>query len=30
MRGRAEIVASWDWDRIIQNHWVPQFESLLA
>jgi len=30
LRGRAEMVANWDWDRVIQNYWVPQFERLLA
>lgn len=30
MRGRAEMAAKWDWDRIIENYWVPQFERLLA
>jgi hypothetical protein len=29
-RGRAELVANWDWDRVIQNHWVLQFQRLLA
>jgi glycosyltransferase involved in cell wall biosynthesis len=30
VRGRAEMVAKWDWDRVIENHWVPQFERLLG
>jgi glycosyltransferase involved in cell wall biosynthesis len=30
VRGRAEMVEHWDWDRIIKNHWVPAFERLLA
>jgi glycosyltransferase involved in cell wall biosynthesis len=30
MRGRAEMVANRDWDRVIQNYWVPEFERLLG
>jgi glycosyltransferase involved in cell wall biosynthesis len=29
VRGRAEMVEKWDWDRVIQHHWVPEFERLL-
>ncbi len=29
-RGRAEMVETWDWDRVIQDRWVPEFERLLG
>jgi glycosyltransferase involved in cell wall biosynthesis len=28
--GRAEMVDKWDWDKVIGERWVPEFERLLA
>ena len=28
-RGRAEMVERWDWERVIQDRWVPEFQRLL-
>jgi glycosyltransferase involved in cell wall biosynthesis len=28
--GRQEMVQNWDWDRVIEDHWVPAFERLLG
>jgi glycosyltransferase involved in cell wall biosynthesis len=28
-RGRAEMVEKWDWDHVIRERWVPEFERLL-
>jgi hypothetical protein len=28
-RGRAEMVAKWDWEHVIRERWVPEFERLL-
>jgi len=29
-RGRAEMVAKWDWKHVIRERWVPEFERLLS
>jgi glycosyltransferase involved in cell wall biosynthesis len=29
MRGRAEMVETWDWDDVVRKRWVPEFERLL-
>jgi hypothetical protein len=28
-RGRAEMVAKWDWEHVIRERWVPEFDRLL-
>lgn len=28
--GRAEMVEKWDWERVVQKRWVPEFERLLG
>jgi glycosyltransferase involved in cell wall biosynthesis len=30
MRGREDMVRSWDWERVIEDRWVPEFERLLG
>ena len=30
VKGRVEMVEKWDWDVVIRDHWVPQFDRLLA
>jgi hypothetical protein len=28
-RGRAEMLDKWDWQQVIRERWVPEFERLL-
>ena len=30
VRGRAEMIRNWDWDRIVRDRWVPEFERILG
>ena len=30
VRGRQEMVQTWDWERVIEDRWVPEFERLLG
>ena len=29
-RGRADMVEKWDWDRVIEQHWVPELGRVLS